>query len=159
MFCVSFAEYNNMCGKNSSRTYYVFILSALHNHHLYDLISGSSQHSLRSRQISSLLGLALLDSSSLLLGIVGLLSDLALSFKLANKFGVAPSDLLGKITENSEVAVSSKAKNLQGSRNDNSLLLVIRLRDTLESGKAGKSNLSADSLVRQHTAKLKNRKQ
>jgi len=96
------------------------------------LISKRSKDSIDRGQVGRGGGLALEGDLGLLLGVVSLLLDLSLGLQLGHKVGVTPSDLLGQLAKNGEVAVSAESQTLKGGRNHHTLLLVIRLGDTLE---------------------------
>ncbi len=96
------------------------------------LISKRSKDSIDRGQVGRGGGLALEGNLGLLLGVVSLLLDLSLGLQLGHKVGVTPSDLLGQLAKNGEVAVSAESQTLEGGRNHHTLLLVIRLGDTLE---------------------------
>ncbi len=91
-----------------------------------------SQHRLNRGQIGGGKSLLLGSSGGLLLCVVSLLLDLSGGLQLADQLRVAPSDLSGQVTQNGVVAIGTESQHLQGSRNDNALLSVEVLRDTLE---------------------------
>merc|ERR1711981_429133 len=87
-----------------------------------------------------------------LLLVVGRGSDLTLELKLLNNITILPSDLRGQTAENAECTSGAKTEYTEGVRDDHALSLVIRRRDTLEDLKTGKSLLTTNSLVGNHTA-------
>ena len=96
------------------------------------LVSQGSKDTTDGRQIGRGNSFALEGSLGLLLGVVSLFLDLSLGLQLGDQVSVAPSDLLGELAQDGEVAVSAKSQGLQGGGHNNTLLLVIRLGDTLE---------------------------
>lgn len=80
------------------------------------------------------------------------LPDLTLELKLLNNITILPSDLRGQTAENAECTSGAKTEYTEGVRDDHALSLVIRRRDTLEDLKTGKSLLTTNSLVGNHTA-------
>lgn len=97
------------------------------------LVSQRGKHRGDGRQVGRGGSFALESNLGLLLRVVSLLLDLSLSLQLGNQLGVAPSDLLGQLAQHGVVAVSAQSQGLQGRGNDDTLLLVIRLGNTLES--------------------------
>lgn len=96
------------------------------------LVSQGSQNAGDGGEVGGGSGFALESDLGLLLGVVSLLLDLSLSLKLSNQISVTPSNLLGQLAQHSEVAVSAQSQGLQSRGNHHTLLLVIRLGNTLE---------------------------
>lgn len=85
------------------------------------------------RKVGSSSCFALERNLCLLLGVKGLFLDFSLCLEFLNQISISPSYFLRQSTQESEVAVGAHAQYLQGIRHNNTLLLVIRLRDSLVS--------------------------
>jgi hypothetical protein len=96
------------------------------------LISKRSKDGVDGGEIGGGGGLGLEGNLCLLLGVVSLLLDLSLGLQLGDQVCVSPSDLLGQLTKNSEVAVSAQSQTLKSRGHHNTLLLIVRLGDALE---------------------------
>jgi len=143
------------------------------------LISKRSKDSVDRGEVGRGGGLGLESDLGLLLGVVSLLLDLSLSLELGDEVSVAPSDLLGQLAQDGEVAVSAESQTLEGGGNHHTLLLVVRLGDALEGlkkqrntkthqkleiqvilkaretyGKTAERQLTLDGLVGKHAAEL-----
>jgi hypothetical protein len=87
----------------------------------------------------------------LLLSLVVLLRfGLSLGLELRDDSLALPADLGGELTELAGLSVGLDSENLEGLGNDHSLLLVIRIGNTLEDLQSLESSLAAGRLVRKH---------
>ena len=97
-----------------------------------NLITERSKDSVDRGEVGRCGGLGLEGDLGLLLGVVSLLLDLSLSLELGDEVSVTPSNLLGQLAKDGEVAVGAESQTLQGGGDHHTLLLVVRLGDTLE---------------------------
>jgi len=94
-------------------------------------------------------------AGSFLLGLenVELLSlNLSLFLKLSNKGGFGPSALGSEVAEGAELSVGLESEDLEGLGHDNSLLVIVRERNTLENLQATESGGALGGFVRHHAA-------
>ena len=93
-------------------------------------MSKSTQHRSDFGEISRSFSLLFERKSCLLSGVESVSLRLSLGFESLNKRTVVPAEFLGKLTEDSEVAVSSQVDHFDGIRDDHALLGVVWLWDT-----------------------------
>ena len=94
-------------------------------------------------------------ASSLLLGPknVELLSlNLSLLLKLSNEGGLGPAAFGSEVAKRAELSVGLESKDLEGLWHDNSLLVIVRERNTLENLQATESGGALGGFVRHHAA-------
>jgi len=92
-----------------------------------------------------------LEIGALLLVVDGRL-DLALSLQSGDDVLVFPSDLVGETAQHAELAVGLETEDTESGRNDVSLSLVVRSRDSFVGAVALHGVLAACELVGQHAA-------
>ena len=100
----------------------------------------------------SILSLLPQDSLSLLLLVESLSLDLSLILKLLEKVHVLPSNTISQFSDNSEISDSLETHNSQSSGDDNTLLLVVRVGDSLKCGETTERLLSTLGFLVYHTA-------
>merc|ERR1719437_311502 len=88
------------------------------------LVLGGQLHLLQLRLPGALAGHLLL--------VEGLALHLTLALQALDQLGVLPAELAGQVAELAEAALRAQAQHLQGLRDDNTLLAVVRVRDALE---------------------------
>ena len=119
----------------------------IHQSLLSYLISKRGKDSVDRGKVGRGGGLGLEGNLGLLLGVVSLLLDLSLSLELGDEVSVAPSDLLGQLAQDGEVAVSAESQTLEGGGNHHTLLLVVRLGDALEGLKKNERKISVNGAI------------
>lgn len=89
----------------------------------------------------------------LLLGLVVLLGlGLSLRLEVLDNSLALPADVAGELTKEAGASVGLDSENLEGLRDDHSLLGVIRVGNALEDLESLESGLTAGGLVRDHAA-------
>ena len=118
------------------------------------LVATSSKNLIDSHQLTLSSSLSLLHNKSLglLLLIESISLDPSLIFQSLHELLMLPSNTIRQITKNSMLPNTLETQYPQSSRNDNALLFIVRVGDSLECGETADGVLATGGFVVDHAA-------